>query len=315
MANELSAPGFAAIRHHLAPFAPFMENPAVTEIVVNKPGEFGVEAGGKWSWHNAPSLTFEVLDGIGMLASTMTGQTLSLHKPRCSTILPGGLRLQIARPPRVPAGTVSLTIRKRASDFTPTIEWLGERGYFDALPKDRDWVAWWNNAVRQKKTIALAGNTGSGKTTFLEALCRAIPLDERLVLIEKTPEVLLPHRNLVLSYYGASGDGEAAERAATEAVQDALRQRPDRILIGEIRSGGEAWAFTRASLAGHPGGIITVHAASAPGTIDALATIMRQDASGATMQDQLVRDLLGKMIDIVAHCDRNPYRLTEIMEV
>ena len=169
--------------------------------------------------------------------------------------------------------------------------------------------------MHARKTIFIVGATGSSKTTFAEGLILEIPQDERLVTVEKTPEWNLPHRNLVTVLYGSAGDGQAAERAATQCVEDALRQRPDRILVGELRSGGEAWACIRALLAGHPGLITTLHAQSTDGAIDTLATMLRQDTSGATMQDKDLRDLIKRGIDIVAHCARDPYRVTSVQEI
>jgi len=307
--------GEIALRHHLACFDEHIADPACTEIVVNKPFEYGVESGGEWRWFPAPNLSFDRLDGIGKLAAGLTHQTLNAHKPRASSVLPGRLRIQIARPPAVLDGRYSLTIRKRATDFVPTLDWLAAHGYFDHLPQDRDWVAYWKSAVFHRKTALIAGATGSSKTTFTEGLGLEIGEDERIVTIEKTPEWNLPHRNLVIALYGASGDGKEAERAATQCVEDALRMRPDRILVGELRSGGEAWAFLRASLAGHPGGLTTIHGDSTAGAIDALATMMLQDSSGVTMQDAHIRALIRRSVHIVAHCASKPYRLTAVEEL
>jgi type IV secretion system protein VirB11 len=307
--------GERTLNHHLALWAEHLSNPALTEICVNKPGEYATEISGIWHWHSAPHLTFDRLDGIGKLAAGLTRQTLDNHTPRASSVLPGRLRIQIARPPAVQEGTYSLTIRKRATDFVPTLPWLAERGYFAHLPQNRDWVAWWTDAVRTRHTLLIAGAIGSSKTTFGEALIHEIPLDERIITIEKVPEWNLLHRNWVSSLYGASGDGKAAERAATQCVEDALRQRPDRILVGELRNGGEAWAYIRAMLAGHPGGITTLHAESTAGTMDALAMMLRQDTAGSTMSDADLRALIRRSVHIIAHCARDPYRLTAVEEI
>jgi type IV secretion system protein VirB11 len=305
--------GARALAHHMQWCAEAFHDPRVTEIVVNRPGEFGIEASGEWTWHQCADLTFDRLDGIGKLAAGLTRQTLDVHTPRCGSILPaeafgidqsiGGLRIQIARPPAVLEGTYSLTIRKRATDFVPTLEWLAERGYFAHLPQDRDWVAWWRQSVLDRKTVLISAETGAGKTTFAEALAREIPLDSRIVTIEKTPEWNLPHRNLVISLYGSSGDGKAADRAAMQLVEDALRQRPDRILVGELRSPGETRAYVRAQLAGHPGGITTIHAEST-------------DQAIAALESMLPKRLIGRRsIHIVAQCARRPYRLVAVEEL
>lgn len=162
--------GEATLRHHLRYFEEHMRDPAVTEIVVNEPGRYAVERGGEWSWHAEPGLTFNRLDGIGMLAAGMTNQTLSPYKPRAASILPGGLRIQVMRPPAVAPGKYSLTIRKRATDFTPTLEWLHARGCFSQLDPAVDWVRWWRKSVADKRAILLTGWTGSGKAQPLDSL-------------------------------------------------------------------------------------------------------------------------------------------------
>jgi len=310
--------GSAILRFHMAEFAEHFADPATTEVVINKPGEFGVESGGTFKWYKAPKLTFDKIDGIAKVCAGLSRQTLDVHSPRASSWLPGPsgrLRVQLARPPAVLDGTYSVTIRKRATDFVPTLIYLDEHGYFDFLPQDRNWANWWRNQVLMRRTILIGAPTGAGKTTFAEALAREIPEDDRVVTVEKTPEWNLPHRNLVTALYGSYGDGKEAERAATQCVEDSLRMRPDRILVGELRSGGEAWAYMRALLAGHPGGITTIHAESTEGVSDALAMMLRQDTSAATMQDADLRAQVGRCVHIIAHCARSPYRLTAVEEL
>jgi type IV secretion system protein VirB11 len=300
--------GERTLRRLLEPLGPWLEHPGTTEIVINRPGEVGVEQAGCWTWHQVPALTFPRLDAIGTLAAHMRSKDLGPQQPTCSSVLPDGQRIKICRPPAVPAGTISLTIRKRAASFTPTLSWLAERGYFAALDPAVDWVEIFADAVRTRCTIVICGEIGSSKTTFGEALLRAIPLEERIVTIEDTPEWLdLPHPNWVPLYYGDNG------RGAVDCLQDALRMRPDWVPMQEMQD-GQAWSFLRALMIGHPG-ITTVHAAHCEGAFDALALQIRQSESGRTLDDPSVRALLRRHIQIVAHCARGPYRVTEVLDL
>ena len=120
-----------ALRHLLTPFLPFLANPETTEVVVNRPGEIGVESGGVWSWHQEPSLTFDRLDAIGMLAAFNSGQDIAPTHPLCGAALPDGERIQVCRPPATRPGTISITIRRPPS-FRPTLQRLADGGLFRA---------------------------------------------------------------------------------------------------------------------------------------------------------------------------------------
>lgn len=312
-------PGTRTLLHLMEPMAAALAQPGTTEVVVNQPGRFGVECDGRWTWHDAPALTFEHLDAIGILAAAMTSQDLGEDAPSCSSRLPNGERITIVRPPVMPPDIVSLTIRKRATSFTPTLQWLAERGFFSFLDPAVDWVRFFGNAVRQRRTIVIAAETGAGKTTLAEALIREIPLHERLVTLESTPEWIgLPHENWVPLIYAREGSTTAGMRGPVECLEDTLRMRPDRILMGELRT-GEAWAYLRALMAGHPGGITTCHAETAEGAFDALAMMIRQ-SPGQTIAHADIMGLLRKHIHLAVHCakvpgDAVPYRVTEVVEV
>lgn len=299
-------PGEATLRRLLEPFAAALAQPGTREIVVNRPGRFGVEGEQGWSWHDAPALTFARLDAIAILAASRSSRQLGPDRPAASSILPGGERIMIARPPATPPGTITLAIRRRAKDFTPTLAWLEAGGYFAALPSHG--AAWWQRAIAAGQTVLIAGAIGSSKTTFAEALIRAIPAERRLVTIEDTPEWLeLPQENWSPLYF----DGE--RRSATDCLQDAMRLRPDDLLFQELR-GAEAWAFLRARVIGHRS-ITTIHGADPAAALEAAALMVRQSAEGRALEAGTVHGLLRQHIDIVAHCARDPYRLTAVLEL
>jgi type IV secretion system protein VirB11 len=126
--------------------------------------------------------------------------------------------------------------------------------------------------VRERRNILISGGTSTGKTTFLNALIREIPADERLIAIEDTPELRMPHANA----WGWRCAANWARRGGCRGLlQASLRMRPDRIILGEIR-GREAYAFLRAINTGHPGSLSTIHADSPEGAIEQLALIIMQ---------------------------------------
>ena len=316
----MSRAGEHTLRLMLAPIDAFLSDPATTEVVINKPGEVGVERRGSWTWHDVPELTFNRLDGIATLSAAMSQQDVGPERPLCGSVLPDGQRVQICRPPAVAAGTLSLTIR-RPSSFTPTIAGLASGGLFartenagvrvhplDAelakLHRAKDWEAFFPLAVKAKKTMVMSGDTGSGKTTVAKALVGAIPLHERLITIEDTAEFIgLPHRNLVGLFYSKGGQGLARVRSE-DLIEAALRMRPDRVLMQELRDGA-AFTFIRGIAAGHPGSITTCHASSASGAFDALRLMVKQHDAGKHLADVDVRVLLHQLVDVVAHCRRD----------
>jgi type IV secretion system protein VirB11 len=307
------------LHHLLEPFRPSLADAGTTDIVVNKPGEFGVEANGEWSWYDEPSLDYDWLLSIAILAAFRTGQDVSASQPLCSTALPGGERLQVCIPSATAPGVVSMSIRRPPS-FRPRLSTLGglfentgagtlERLVADAGSQDK-----LREAVVNRKNIIICGATGSGKTTLAKALIEEKPLHERLVTIEDTPEWnSVPHRNRVALYY--SKGGHAQDRLVSEdLIEASLRMRPDRVLMQELRDGA-AFSYLRGIAAGHPGCITTLHAGSARGAFDALRLMVRQNPSGATLESADVDKLLSQLVDVVIHCARqdNQFRVTEII--
>ena len=168
---HLRRPGEDTLRVLIRPFAEPLNDPHVTEVLVNRPGEIMVERRGEWTTIAAPELDYDTLDEIAILAAAMTGQDVGPDRPVCASVLPDGQRINIVVPPAVAKDTVSLTIR-RPPGFQPTLEYLEEYGSFGAYP---GLAAKLRAAVLNRRNIIAAGATGSGKTTLARALIACIP--------------------------------------------------------------------------------------------------------------------------------------------
>lgn len=316
----------AVLDHYLAPLRPFLEPDGVTELVVNRPGEVGVEAEGRWRWHEAPELTEAWLRTLAVSGAAYTKQDVGADRPICSTTLPGDLRCQIVLPPVAPSGTVSLTLRK-PSQRRLSLPEFAAAGLFDAvipaeadpvdaelirLRKTADWPAFFDRAVKARRNILISGPTGSGKTTFAKGLVELIPEDERLLTIEDTREFVVPHRNVVHLVYAKDGQG-LAKVGPKQLLESALRMRPDRILLQELRD-GSAFFFLRNVNSGHPGSITTVHADSAALAFEQLTLLVRESEGGRDLPREDIRALLHLLVDIVVQMRKvdGRFRVTEV---
>lgn len=319
-------PAGAVLDHYLAPLRPHLAREGVTEVVVNRPEEVGVERGGAWSWHEAPELTESWLRPLATAAAAATRQDISAERPICSTALPGGARCQIVLPPAAEA--ISLTLR-RPSAVAPSLAELAAEGLFAqvapggparrageaelrALREAGDWPGFLAAAVRGRRNILVSGATGSGKTTLAKALVRHIPESERIITIEDTREFTVPHRNAVRLLYAKDGQG-LARIGPRELLESALRMRPDRILLQELRD-ATAFHYLRTVNTGHPGSITTVHADSARLAFEQLTLMVKESEAGRELGRDDIRGLLHTLVDVVIQMRRvgGRFRVSEI---
>ncbi|HBI19709.1 MAG TPA: P-type DNA transfer ATPase VirB11 [Brevundimonas sp.] len=319
----------AVLDHYLAPLRPLMAPDDVTELVINRPGEVGIEHGGRWRWCEEPILTEAWLRTLAVAAAAFTRQDVNEAHPICSTALPGEERCQIVLPPVAPAGTVSITIRKPSrrhmglDDFAAaalfeavaaTDEAKGDPvdDQLVALKAAGDWTGFFRLAVISRRNILISGATGSGKTTFAKGLIESIPEHERLLTIEDTRELVVPHRNVVHLLYSKDGQG-LAQVTPKALLESALRMRPDRILLQELRD-GSAFFYLRNVNSGHPGSITTVHADSAALAFEQLTLLVRESEGGRDLPRDDIRALLHLLIDVVVQMKKvdGRFRLTEV---
>ena len=305
MTPEARLPGTFYLQAWLAPMSSILARDDVTDIYLNRPGEVWIEtSAGVVDRVEVPALNDSTLLRLARQIAALSHQGISREHPLLSAILPDGSRVQIAIPPAT-RSHVALAIRKHVAvdmsldDYadagafaTARIGGVGSqdevKAQIEALLNAGAIAAALRLAVRNRRNILVSGGTSTGKTTFLNALLREVPLQERLILIEDTPEIQVPHANMVGLLAARSALGEADVRA-DDLVAASLRMRPDRIILGELR-GPEAFAFLRAVNTGHPGSMTTVHADSAERAVEQIVLLVLQAGT------QLSRDDVGHYV-------------------
>lgn len=171
------------------------------------------------------------------------------------------------------------------------------------LYNHREWHAFLQEAIQAKKNIVISGGTSSGKTTFLNALISEIPLDERIITLEDTREVSIPHQNHVSLLASKGGQG-ASKISMQDLLQSSLRLRPDRIIMGEIR-GAEIMDFVNSCSTGHEGSMTSIHANN-PKIAIMRMTQMYKLNNVPSMRDKDILQELNEVIDIIIQVGKTP---------
>lgn len=295
---------------YLEPLADYLTRPNVTDLYINQPGELWIETlGGQPERIDAPALTSPALARLARQIAAVNSQGISREHPLLSASLPDGSRVQIVLPPAT-RGQIAIAIRRHVVAGLSLGDYA-ESGAFDrtqtqpdrqppALLVSEDVLTTLRKAVRGRRNILISGGTSTGKTTFLNALLKEIPADERLILIEDTPELQMTHANAV-GLLAARGEQGEAEVSAEDLLIASLRMRPDRIILGEMR-GKEALTFLRAVNTGHPGSLSTIHADSPERAIDQLVLLVMQ--TGTKMGWEDVERYVLRSVDLIVQLSR-----------
>jgi pilus assembly protein CpaF len=292
----------------LGELAPLLRDDRVTEIMVNGTRGVWVERDGRLE---QTPIRFADAEEILVLIERLVaplGRRIDLANPLVDARLPDGSRVHAAIPPIAIGGPV-LTIRKFAPRPLAPDD-LVERGTVSAAG-----MAFLTDAVRARRSVLVSGGTSSGKTTTLNALAFAIGADERIVTIEDAAELRLPQANVVsLETRPPSVEGLGAVDVRS-LLRNALRMRPDRIVVGEVR-GGETLDMLQAMNTGHRGSLTTAHANSAYHALIRLETMALM--AGIDLPLAAVREQIRQGIDLVIHQERENdgrRRIVEVAEV
>ena len=278
----------------LGPLEPLLEDPLVEEVMVNGPDHVYVERGGRIQPAGVRFDSEQALrDTIERILAPL-GRRVDELSPMVDARLKDGSRVNVVIPPLAVSGPV-VSIRRFAS-IRPEPDELVRMG---AMREDqRDLLA---DAVTRRRSLLVSGGTGSGKTTLLNALSTFIEPAERIITIEDAAELRLRQPHVVrLESRPASVEGRG-EVAIRDLLRNALRMRPDRIVIGEVR-GPEALDLVTALNTGHDGAMSTVHANSPTDALRRLETLTLMAGSG--LPHAAVREQLGRGLDVIVHTER-----------
>jgi type IV secretion system protein VirB11 len=308
------------LRSYLRPFAPWLERPDVSEILVNRPGEVWVEIAGEPQMRRfeAPEVSDELMARLAAQVARASHQAVNRQSPLLAATLPSGERVQMAGPPATRRHWAMAIRRHLITELDlesyahGPLRAARRRAREDdpAAAALQNPVAWLRQAVAARRTLLISGGTSSGKTTFLNTLLKIVPASERVILVEDTPEIVVRQPN-ALGLTAVKGDQGEARTTVDDLLQAALRLRPDRIIVGEIR-GAEAATFLRAINTGHPGSFTTVHANSPEGALEQIALMVMQ--AGMTLPRRDILDYVGSVVDAVVQLGRvgGERRITDI---
>ncbi len=278
----------------------------ITEVMINGPENVFIEQNGRLFKLDKQFESQRRLEDIIQRIVGLAGREVNQANPICDTRLPDGSRVNVVLPPIALCGP-TLTIRKFSK--TPmTIEKLIEYGSLTKEIAEKLELL-----VKAKYNIFISGGTGSGKTTFLNALSNYIPKDERIITIEDSAELQITGvENLVsLETRNANASG-AGQITIRDLIKSSLRMRPERIVVGEVR-GGEALDMLQAMNTGHDGSLSTGHANSTEDMLSRLETMVLQGSAGLPLE--AIRQQIASAVDIIIHLSRLRDKTRKTMEI
>lgn len=291
----------------LGPIEPFFRDPSITDILVNNARNIFIERGGQLMRVDAQFRNDAHLLAVIDRIVSRVGRRVDESSPMVDARLPDGSRVNAIIPPLALDGPV-LSIRRFGADLT-----ADELLEFGSLtPEILQLIA---GCVKARLNVLISGGTGSGKTTLLNILSSFIPAAERLITIEDAAELRLQQEHVVRLETrppNAEGRGEVVAR---DLVKNALRMRPDRIIVGEVR-GAEALDMLQAMNTGHEGSLSTIHANSARDALSRLETMILM--AGTNLPNRAMREQIASALDVILQVQRFPdgsRRVVSVTEV
>lgn len=278
----------------------------ITEVMINGADNIFIEQNGRLFRLDEKFESQQKLEDVIQRIVGLAGREVNQANPICDTRLPDKSRVNVVLPPIALCGP-TLTIRKFSKE-PMTVEKLIEKGSITQEIAEKLQLL-----VKAKYNIFICGGTGSGKTTFLNALSNFIPKDERVITIEDSAELqIVGVENLVrLETRNANAAG-AGQITIRDLIKSSLRMRPERIIVGEVR-GGEALDMLQAMNTGHDGSLSTGHANSTSDMLSRLETMVLQGAAGLPLE--AIRQQIASALDIIIHLSRVRDKTRKTMEI
>lgn len=283
-----------------------IKDETITEVMINGPDTVFIEKNGKLTKMKETFESEEQLEDIIQKVVGRAGREVNQANPIVDTRLPDGSRVNVVLPP-ISMNGATVTIRK----FSKTPMSIKKLIQYESITEEI--AAFLEKLVRAKYNIFISGGTGSGKTTFLNALSNFIPKDERVITIEDSAELQIKElENLVsLETRNANTAGVGAI-TIRDLIRSSLRMRPERIIVGEVR-GGEALDMLQAMNTGHDGSLSTGHANSTVDLLSRIETMVLQGAEGLPLE--AIRQQIASAIDIIIHLSRLRDKSRRTMEI
>ena len=292
----------------VGPLAPLLADPAVTDVLVNGPYRVFIERFGRLEATDVRFRDAEHLVRIIQRIAARVGRRIDEASPMVDARLPDGSRVNATLPPVTIDGP-TLSVRRFGRRRLRRDD-LAELGMFSSQMRElMEWV------VRGRKNVLISGGTGSGKSTFLGAIAEAIPNQERIVTIEDAAELILDQEHVVRMETRPANVEGLGRIAARDLVPNALRMRPDRIIVGEVR-GGEALDMLQAMNTGHDGSLTTIHANSPRDALARLETMVLM--AGLDLPSRAIREQIVSAIQLVVHirrCEDGVRRVQSVAEI
>lgn len=278
----------------------------ITEVMINGPEDIFIEKKGRLVKLDKQFESERKLEDVIQRIVGLAGREVNQSNPICDTRLPDGSRVNVVLPPIALCGP-TVTIRKFSKE-PMTIAKLIQYGSLTQEIADK-----LEMLVKAKYNIFVCGGTGSGKTTFLNALSNYIPHDERVITIEDSAELqIVGVDNLVRLETRNANTSGAGEITIRDLIKSSLRMRPERIVVGEVR-GGEALDMLQAMNTGHDGSLSTGHANSTHDMLSRLETMVLQGAPGLPLE--AIRQQIASAVDIIVHLSRLRDKSRKTMEI
>jgi len=308
MGNDVESIYTGTLKSLLSPIWDFLEDESISEIMINGPNEIYIERGGQLIKTDRKFHDERILDSAVRNIGQYVGRKADQESPRMDARLPDGSRVHILIPPCARKG-VYVAIRKFFKEALTMDKLIG----FGSI--SREAVDFLEICVLLKKNIIISGGTGSGKTSLLNVVSGLIPQEERILVIEDSTELQLQQEHVITMETKAADKKGRGQVTIRDLLLSAMRLRPDRIIIGEIR-GAEALDLLQAMTSGHAGSMSTTHANNPQDTLRRLETLALY--SGLDIPLYALRTQVSSALDLVVQTSRfndGSRKITHITEV